>query len=1125
MNSLYFKRIVYLITVTITALLILSSCKSKTAAPPEGVVEVVGIGSVNFGRVALGEYRIAAVKVTNNTKTIQSVTYPSPVSPFSVYIPSSTCTSSLASGSSCLIAISFSPLARLSYNTDITVSGKSVSFQGQGVITGALSAVPNSWNINNTAGQSVTQTFTIYNGGDSSIPFPSIINMNNVSISRSMCDVALSPGSSCDIDITFLKTTSGSQSNLLTLFSNADISTNIAVTSNISPSTAEGVITFQNAPVSMTANGTDIATINAIVLDSFSNIVADGTVVSLTGSNINFPDGASSTVIGGRISFRVQTTITKTATSVSASVANAFGQLIIPMASGTAVGVITTQNFNNTLLANGLSSVTVTTNPLHDIDGNVVDDGQRVYFSLTGAGSLKQSSAFIYNGRVSVDVVAPVSVGTANLIISSAPIYSGQVITGYGAQSAPIPFSYTAGFPSGTFAVSCSNASIYYNTSVDAFLSTVDRTLCTAGPFSDVNANLVGAGYPASISILNGYRCSDSSVGFSTVTDTASTVTFTLCGNNSRGAIQVTATAGGTSVTHSIFAASSFVKKYEPYNNNYSLYRGYGPSIFSASNVSIKPPSETGSRVQLYSGDLGALVNNDTDHLGSVTYSAPAKTLTYNFPRLLGTDCLQNVGPMVQILPCFYFLYSNSRAVYDWGNSGVYNIGYDGALGILNNTAINTQLGSATGHGSYHNIFSNQFYNPSSDTYITMGGLEYSATSPYSTSVNSILSQIIYPLSFKTSFDVMTYRQDASGLPYMMSIYSTPSGKTYLFGGVNIDGTLSNGVYSITRDITQPLGVSLTSINMIADPIYGSPVGLVSAGLYMDETTNFAYVIGGRKRVGGVWTNNDQIWKFDTSLNAPVWSRVSNNSGLPITSVTNWASTALFPLTVSVSTPTTFDNLTTYANHFKIRKDTNGDLILFVESGSLYNINLTNGTTALITDTNGMAYFNGSSMFTINPLTGRKFSFTRGSKTAMDSSVKFFETPRGNKAYFMSKFTLDTNSHFSALRLNIKVSGFAWAKDAGGVEDYGLNSYIYNFATGLWENLGTTISATNAYLSYGATQSYTINTNTTNYVDINESVYILHTSKGAPGCYMDISCINDGESNVQLNYIELSGEF
>ena len=1111
----------------IVILLITTSCMSKKkTAPPEGSVTVTGIGPINFGNVVLGEYRVAGILIKNDTSTSKNIAYPTVSAPFNIYNPTSTCTSALASMSSCVIGISFSPLTRQTYSAEVTVLDNTISFTGKGTTAGVLSSSPTSWAISTTAGQAVNQTFTIYNDGDQSLPFPKIQNINDAAITSNFCGLLLTPNSSCDIMISFQRNTSGVYNDILT-FSTTDgtstVTSNVAVTSTLIPSNPDGAISFSNVPSTIIANGSDTHTINATVLDMFSNVVAEGTIVDLVGVNITLASGNTAVVTNGKISFQIISTSNKAITpTVTASSDNAYGQLVLNIGSGEAVGEITTQTFNHSIKSNGISSVTITTNQILDADENVIDDGKTIYFALTGPGTLNHTSFASYNGKASVTVTSPLTTGSASLVISANPIYSNNTIIGYAAQSASIPLTYTPGYPSGSYILSCDKPSIYYEVSNDNFLSTKGSTVCMASSILDSNGNLVGAGSNVNFVISNGIRCSDSSVAFTLTTDSSSSASFTLCGNSTRSLIQISAETGGTSVETSVYAAAPLVKKYEPYNNNLQLYRGYGPSTFSASNIDTKPPSVIGSKMQKYKGDLGALTVNDTDVLGSVTISAPAQTLLYNFPRLLGLDCLQNVGSSIQLLPCFYFFTSSST--YFWGNSGTYNIGYDDYLGVLNITTVNKKLGASDAHGNYQNIFSNQFYNASSDTYQVQGGIQYSGTTSFTTEVNNIMSQIYYPLSFKTSFDIMTYRNETSSLPYMMSTYSTPAGDTYLYGGVNSDGTLASAVYKTIKDLTTGLGIKTNQISVTDDPAYGHPIGLVGAGIYINEADNYLYLIGGRKRVSGVWANVDQIWKFDTSNETPTWSRVCNSCGLPSVSITNWASKALFPLTSSVNTPTIFDELTTYSNQIKIQKDINGDIIYHAEASSFYKLNLNTGATILITDTNDLAYFNDTTMFQINQLTGRKMAFSRGLKTTSDSKIKFFETARGTKAHFISKFTLDDDAYRSAIRFNVTVSGFSWAKDDVGVNDYGMRTYIYNFTTSLWELLGTNFSQ-DAYDSYTKIATYTVSTNATHYVDNNNNVYVLNTAKGTPSCYIDSGCGNNGLSELRINYIELSGEF
>lgn len=124
------------------------------------------------------------------------------------------CTEALAAGQTCKIGLRFSPNTRGARTANVGISATpggsiQVSLMGTGQAPGDLRITPANFGFGNTAinGQSVTQTFTVTNPGDTPTGVPSVglggAAPGAFTIVTNRCTAGLAPTATCTIDVRF----------------------------------------------------------------------------------------------------------------------------------------------------------------------------------------------------------------------------------------------------------------------------------------------------------------------------------------------------------------------------------------------------------------------------------------------------------------------------------------------------------------------------------------------------------------------------------------------------------------------------------------------------------------------------------------------------------------------------------------------------------------------------------------------------------------------------------------------------------------------------------------------------------------------------------------------------------
>jgi hypothetical protein len=337
---------------------------SNFSAPNCGTVSV-SPSSLNFGSEAVGTTSAAQQVILNNglttALTINSI-FGNGADPGD-FNQTNDCGSSVAAGASCTINVTFTPKATGSRTATLNISDtapnspQQVSLSGTGTNGGTLSITPTSVNFGNQAGgtTSAPSAITVTNTGNSTVTFSSIqvtgTNAANFAESDN-CQPSLTQGNSCQINVTFSPTTTGSYSASVTLTDNATNSPQSVTLAGtgIAPVTLSSTsINFGTVLIGNSKNASPVTLTNQM------NVALTGITIVASGTGFSQTNTCGSSIAAG-----ATCTITATFT---------------PTAAGAASGSITiTDSANNspqsiTLSGQGQNPVGV--NPLNLAFGTV----------------------------------------------------------------------------------------------------------------------------------------------------------------------------------------------------------------------------------------------------------------------------------------------------------------------------------------------------------------------------------------------------------------------------------------------------------------------------------------------------------------------------------------------------------------------------------------------------------------------------------------------------------------------------------------------------------------------------------------------------------------------------------
>ncbi|MBI4715063.1 MAG: Ig-like domain-containing protein, partial [Nitrospirae bacterium] len=323
----------------------------------------------------------------------------------------------------------------------------------------------------------------------------------------------------------------------------------------ILPGVPVGTISLTPNPASIVANGVNTSTVTSGILrDLYGNQVSDGTLVTVATDRgtITMPDAGADAGIqvatsGGVISFVVRSgTVAGTANISAASVTgSASGSAQITFLPGLPAGTIALTPNPASIVADGISTSTVTSGAITDVYGNTVLDGTLVTV-VTDRGTITTADVSGADAGIQVATTAGViafavqagtSSGLANVTAAS--------VQGTAGGSAQITF--TPGLPAGTIALTANPSSIVAD---GTSTSTV-----TSGVITDVNGNTVLDGTLITVATDRGtittLDAGASNPGIQ-VTTVGGTITFVVRSSVVAGTANVTAASVEGSATGAV---------------------------------------------------------------------------------------------------------------------------------------------------------------------------------------------------------------------------------------------------------------------------------------------------------------------------------------------------------------------------------------------------------------------------------------------------------------------------------------------------------------------------------------------------------------------------------------------
>lgn len=221
-----------------------------------------------------------------------------------------------------------------------------------------------------------------------------------------------------------------------------------------------GTIVLNVNPSSVVANGIDKAIVTSEpIRDENGAIVKDNNLITVScdictiitqdaDPNIS---GIQVPTKNGIISFEVQAGTVRGIAKISAQAvppATASGQVNLPIKADNPVGTIVLNAVPKAIIADGVSESTITSEPIKDVNGNIVEDGNKITISAT-SGSLIATDVdpnisgiqvATSDGIISFKLRSATQVGTSNVTAMSV----------LGSASGSTTINFISGNPSGT---------------------------------------------------------------------------------------------------------------------------------------------------------------------------------------------------------------------------------------------------------------------------------------------------------------------------------------------------------------------------------------------------------------------------------------------------------------------------------------------------------------------------------------------------------------------------------------------------------------------------------------------------------------------------------------------------
>ena len=563
--------------ILLTALQLIGCAKDEeTKEVPKTGIELVAIGPILFGGVLVGDYRDAAIRVYNyGPENLSTSNLPSKVTaPFFVQSIAEPCASgTLRAGKNCVISIRFRPTQGGDFSNTITIGNATLQTSGKGMLGGVISISENTWDLGPTiAGQEFRKDFFVTNEGDFTVPSPVMQLPPGISTGFYTCGAYLQAHKTCRVELISTKTLAEQAIETIYFNSGSAGVLQVSLISNVSPADASGAIEFDNAPVTIIADGTSQYTVTTKqIKDQYGNVIKDNSPVRFSVANTTLITPTPQLSVDGRVTFTFQSTTQKGFSTVSLIAAEASGFLRARATAGPPSGIITVQSYQSTIIANGQTQIQFKVNPMQDQFGNIVEDGNPVYFNLVGGGSLSAPVVTTVLGQAQVVLTSSSQTGTATIQVRAGPILDvNNQIVGYRA-SGDFPVTYVPGPPAGNIAIALQHPAVY--AIQDSFYESQGipiRSTVVFGPVKDIKGNVVDLGTTMNISVTGGTNITYTGANpVTATTDINGFIQIQVGGNGSRGAINIEMTGGNGAVgTSSVWAFLDTTLKYSSSPDN-----------------------------------------------------------------------------------------------------------------------------------------------------------------------------------------------------------------------------------------------------------------------------------------------------------------------------------------------------------------------------------------------------------------------------------------------------------------------------------------------------------------------------------------------------------------------------
>ena len=1102
------------------ALLLASSCnKTSKDGGESSSLSVAIAGATNLGKVQMGDFRHTGIRIENNTGS--DVTFNLPVLnlPFSWDGYTGSCVGArVPAGTICTIKIKFEPVDTDDKFANFVFLGKSFNLLGRGLRIGELTLGVASWNAGSfLAGDPQLRTITTTNVGDASISIPKIINQD-VKILTHSCGEEIAPSETCNLVLSITKTSAQEYEEDIFFYTteNPLFLVPLRFLGETRPNVPSGVIEFQNADSTIIADGVEIRQIESRpIRDQFGNVVSDGSVIVANLQNLEQVEAMSKTTLNGVVTYNVRSTNITGVSRVVLSGGNATGVLAITSISGPPVGVISLKSFNNQLLANNVSFLTVETTTLVSSSGNAMTDGTPMYVTLTGPGQIITQEPLTAGGVLRVRLKSTFVSGPGELVINGGPIRDGLGnITGYQSEGR-FPLDFLPVPLIGNFNLTSALPAIHSSVNGDGHPYT---TRVTVDDIRDEFMNLVGANRDVSITITNG-KNENNQTSFTAKTDALSRVAFDLYGIGVRDWIGITATVNNQSKFHRVFAYSEQSQLHNRgTNNKITLKTARKSSVFATSQLAPNSTLWRNVETNYYS-----IRSQDTSYYGSIYAYGYWRELE-GPKRHLVWDCIHPMDNYVVMAPCMEkkmvgdtYIYRPTSLVEmvphrdpeNYMNSYITVLpdassGIGGeAIGTI--SVYDSALGQIQYFGGVYKEPQN-IYDGATGTYRMEYGIE---------NVDKTFAYKDVPL--------MTYlpkvnapHDEPVAFPIAAS-YHRYKDEVYIIGGIKKGGAgLTYG-----NKLQHYRNGNITSYTVL-DGVNGTPIGRYNNGVYYNPKLNTVYLLGGRNSIGMFL---DEVWKVDMNQTPKRWTQVCDLCGLPTYSpvvhsqllalgaggtLINGAWITLFE---SLFPPMIYEDSSTGKTFMSIPN-----------SPTISEVNLELGIiNNSVTDVNFLDFRNFAQLIH-NQKSDRFFRHTIAQAGTMNTRFHHKDGRNGEMRYYMAEVSVDPESTSFARTLTPVISAYSQNRTINGatsVTEYGVSAYIFNFSTNLWELIGESTSTTPNFMS---SQAFNIRRTIPNGVDYirNDKAHILIKPTQELGRQVGGN-VYPAENHFLINSIRLDG--